>query len=192
MAAGLQPDGGDDPLRLGEPGQRDRLLGVPGERPFAIDMLAGRERRLHRLGMGGHAHHDGDGVDLGRGGHLAVVVESETGTECGARFLGRVGPCGADGGQLEIGMRAERRQMRPRRPRALGLGADDADPDLVRHDAPPGILFALIAAGPGPPQQLAKPAVERFNPSPASVLGRASSLPTSIEASGLWGASHGA
>ena len=142
--AGLQADRGDEPLGLGQRRQFHGLRRRPPERPFAIDVLAGLQRRLGRRVVRRHAHDDGDRVDLRRGDHLAVVVEGQPRAVGLARRLGAVGPGGADRGQLDIRAGLHRRQVRARRPGAPDAGADQAQPNLVCHSvASPGASLSI-------------------------------------------------
>jgi hypothetical protein len=133
--ARLQTNRRDEPLGCG---QRRQFLGFrrrPPERPFAIDMLARLQRRLGRRIVRRHAHDDGDRVDLGRGDHLAPVVERQPGVPSPPRRLGALGFGRADRRQLDIRTRPQRRQMRTRRPGPPDTGADQAQPNPFCHIA---------------------------------------------------------
>src|SRR3546814_8610549 len=71
-----------------------------------------------------------DDVDLGIGGHRAESVKGTRDIEIGRGLRRRLGPRGADGGDLDAVEAAPRGKMRPGAPG----GADDADAKgRVRH-----------------------------------------------------------
>ena len=133
--AGLQTDRGDEPFGFGELRQFHRLGRRPPQRPFAIDVLAGLERRLGRCVMRRHAHDDGHRVDLRRGDHPAVVVEGQSGAPSLTRRFGTIGIRSADRGQLDLCTGPQRRQVGTGRPGTRDAGADQAQPNFVRHIA---------------------------------------------------------
>ena len=150
----LQADCRHQPVRPGQCRQFHRLRCRPPERPFAIDVLASLQRHLGRRVMRWHAQDDRDRVDLRRGDHPAVVVKGEPSSPSLARRLGAVGSGGADRRQLHLRTRLQRRQVGPGRPGARDAGADQAQPNLVRHLASSlvnpnlrrAILCAVVAA----------------------------------------------
>src|SRR5205823_8003653 len=68
---------------------------------------------------------------------LAPIVEGEPRAIGLPRRFGAVGARCADRRQLDIGARLQGRQMRARRPGSPDAGADQAQPKLLRHAAPP-------------------------------------------------------
>ncbi len=86
--------------------------------------------------MGRHADRHGHEVDVRVGVHLVVVVVGQLHAESLGGALGGVFVGGADRLQLIVRQRLQRRDVGPRAPATgLGVGADDADADLLSHDA---------------------------------------------------------
>ncbi len=108
------------------------------QRPFAIDVLARADRRLHDLQVKRHFYRDGDDVDLRRRNQLGDVGEGpwqpgHGGGRFGAGFV-RVG----DTNDFEgLGESAQRGNVAACGPAPARLHADDTDPEaLFRHGVP--------------------------------------------------------
>lgn len=120
-------------LRLGE---------VAAERPFAVDVLAGLQRGQDDRPVLGDLHRDADEIDLGVPRQRQGVAERATGVEDrpgGVRQ--RLAPR-RDRRQLIVGQRRQRRDVSVAGPAALGVGADDSDPDRPAHTALPACVRA--------------------------------------------------
>jgi hypothetical protein len=131
----LQTDGVPHAAPLGRVEHAHRLFGVPAERPFAIDVLAGIDRRHHRRVMIRHFDADRDQIDIGMRRHLRRIGKRQL---CAVTLGGRLGgllPCRAHCDDRELRQGPERRNMRNRGKASAGAGSDDADPNLAagRH-----------------------------------------------------------
>jgi hypothetical protein len=132
----LGPDHAQDSLGLSKRGEFLGLGQPVTERPFAVDVLAGLDRRLHDFQMMRHLHRDGDDVDLGRRDQLGDIGKGPRQTGRSGRLFstGEAGVGNADD-LVALGERMQRGDMGPCRPAPAWLQPDYADPEtLPCHD----------------------------------------------------------
>jgi len=135
----LEPDSMAHPCVLGRIQHPPGLLGIPAERPFAIDVLAGLDRRDHRPVVVGHLHRDRHQVDIRVSCQFLRVGKRQRYLEMPGRRLGRFLPGRAHRGDLEVRQRPQRRDMGDRREPPVRAQPDDpdADPAAGRHRLSP-------------------------------------------------------
>ena len=130
--AGLQAHHGEDALLLRQRGQGLRLVQAVPERPFAVHSLARAERRGRQFQVIRHLHGDGDHVHSRAVHEVLVIVEGGRHTKVPAGGVGRFASRGGQRRDLEvIRERRQGRNVRLRRPSAIRIGADDADPNSL-------------------------------------------------------------
>ena len=136
VAAALEADNRVHRALLARDGHLLRLLEVGAQGPLAEHGLAGVQARHDEVVVPGHAHGDGDEVDVRVSRHVVDVVEGQLSAELLLRGLRGLLAGGTDGLELVIRERFERGDVGVGAPAAAALGhgrADDADADLVRH-----------------------------------------------------------
>ena len=104
IGAGLQADGGFYALLSGQVGHLDGLIGGAAQGPFGEGVLAGAQGGSGGFVVAGHAQGYGGGLDVAIGEHPVVVVPRAAGVEGGPGLVGGFLACGADGGQVKVGM----------------------------------------------------------------------------------------
>ena len=103
------------------------LGGVPAERPFAVDVFPGIDRRHHRAVMVRHLHGDGDQIDTRMPGKVFRVRKRQRYPEMPRRRVGRFLAGRGNGGDFEVGKRMQRWDMRDRGKPPLGAQPDNTD-----------------------------------------------------------------
>ena len=100
---------------------------ITPQRPFAIDMLARRNRRQHNGAVFGHFDRHRDDIDIGiaREGEGIVIGRGRAEQRLGP--VGNFLRAGGDGLHHQIGQGVDRAQMRVLRPTAFGIGPGKTD-----------------------------------------------------------------
>lgn len=147
VGAGLQANDGFDPLLAGEVGHLDGLISGAAQGPFGEGVLAGAQGGHGGLVVAGHAQGYGGSFNVGVGQHTVVVVPRAAGVEGGPGFVGRFLTGGADGGEVEVGVRGQGRQVSAGRPAHVNVGADESDLDRLlggHGEGPPVVNEELL------------------------------------------------
>ena len=131
--ASLQTDCGTHLLTAGQRGHLPRLVQPVAQRPFAKHGLARFERGHHQLMVVGHLDRHDHQINVRMSDQLLMVVKGQRRLEFFGRRVCGLATAGAHRLKGILGQRRQSRNMRPQRPAAVRVGADDSHPYCVSH-----------------------------------------------------------
>ena len=108
-------------------GQFPRLGQIASQRPFAVNMLARRQRGQYNSAMLGHLHGDRDDVDIWIAHHRQRIAKGPCHAEGIRCIFGQLLGARRNRHNLELRHTLQRRNMGIVRPGPAGVGTDDAD-----------------------------------------------------------------